>query len=112
MYKSFLAGSITLDNFLHTMDEMLFGNLDVTIGALTWNPLFLATTPQVQNQLWQEIRGGGETWKKYLVSSDTLLAASILESARLKPIAAFAIPQAAPTDRKVGVYVVPAGTNL
>lgn len=112
MYESFMAGSITLDNFLQTMDEMLFGNLDVTIGALAWNPLFLATNPEVQNQLRQEIRGAREAWDKYLVSSDTLLAASILESARLKPIAAFTIPQAAPTDRKVGGYVVPAGNNF
>lgn len=112
MYESFMAGSITQDNFLQTMDEMLFGNLEVTIGALAWNPLFLAANPDVQSKLRHEVRGGKEAWEKYVVGADTLLAASILESARLKPIAAFAIPQAAPTDRTVGGYMVPAGTNF
>lgn len=40
-----------------------------------------------------------------------MLAASILESAQLKPLAAFSVPQSAPTDRVVvGGFLIPAGT--
>lgn len=113
MYEAMRSGSITADQTLHTLDEMLFGNLDVTVGGMSWNFFFLAAHQQVQAQIRAEIRQArGTGWEDYLVSSTTLLAASILESARLKPIAAFSIPQAAPTDRKVGGFLVPAGTNF
>ncbi|ETS77616.1 hypothetical protein PFICI_09678 [Pestalotiopsis fici W106-1] len=115
MLEAYRDGSITMDNMLQTMDEMLFGNLDVTAGGLTWNPLFMAAYPGVQAQLRQELRrelgDGRKAWEAYLLRSDTLLAASILEAARLKPIAAFSIPQAAPSDRVVGGYLVPGRTN-
>lgn len=118
MYESLQAGHITKVHVLHTLDEMLFGNLDVTIGGISWNLLFLAANRDIQSQLRDEvgrartISDAGKNWVKYLTSSDTLLSASILESARLKPLAAFSIPQAAPTDRLVGGFLVPAGTNF
>ena len=48
----------------------------------------------------------------YFLQSDTVLARSILECARLKPVAAFSIPQSAPTSRMVGDFLIPAGSNF
>lgn len=124
LYKAWHAGSITKEQALQTLDEMLFANLDVTIGGLSWNFLFLAANRDVQSQLRGEITQARtrlqvaeenlsqSRWEKYVLRSDTLLAASILESARLKPLAAFSVPQAAPTARIVGEFSVPAGTNF
>ncbi|KAI0440948.1 cytochrome P450 [Xylaria telfairii] len=117
MYEEAKSGTIGREELLQTLDEMLFANLDVTMGGLSWPLLFLAANHHVQDQLRQEIRTAkqadttGSGWESYLQSSSTLLAASILEASRLKPLAAFTVPQAAPTDRVVSGFLVPAGTN-
>lgn len=119
MYKEVQNGTISYEQLLQTLDEVLFANLDVTIGGISWNLLFLGGVQDAQSDLRTEImthkrdaHGAQKQWERYLQSSSTLLAASILESARLRPLAGFSIPQAAPTDRTVGGYVVPAGTNF
>ncbi|KAF2729058.1 cytochrome P450 [Polyplosphaeria fusca] len=130
MYAASENGLMTRENLYQTLDEMLFANLDVTIGSISWNILFLAAHPEVQSEIRAEVSrakgtgtggggggggGGGDpaAWHGYLCSSSTLLAASILESARLKPLAAFTVPQAAPTERVVGSgYRIPAGTSF
>ncbi|MCJ1458992.1 hypothetical protein MMC28_009369 [Mycoblastus sanguinarius] len=119
MYRQVESAQISSENMYQTLDEMLFANLDVTIGGISWNLLFLAELQGSQADLRTEIldkkrdsQGMQSDWESYLLSSTTLLTASILESARLRPIAAFSIPQAVPTERNVGGYVVPAGTNF
>lgn len=117
VYQLFAAvdrGEITADNAYQTLDEMLFANLDVTMGSLSWNPVFLAAHPDVQDELYESITRAEEGIKMagYLQSSSTYLAACILESARLKPLAAFSVPQAAPSERVLDGYLVPAGTSF
>ncbi len=119
MHGAVESGTISLEELYQTLDEILFANLDVTAGALSWNLLFLGKCQASQADLRAEIitqkgcsKGDGNDWKGYLLSSSTLLAASILESARLKPLAAFSVPQATPTDRLIGDFLVPAGTNF
>ncbi|KAJ6151368.1 hypothetical protein N7470_007962 [Penicillium chermesinum] len=119
VYQLFAAvdrGEITADHAYQTLDEMLFANLDVTMGSLSWNPVFLAAHPGVQDELYESItraqEGEGIEMAGYLQSNSTYLAACILESARLKPLAAFSVPQAAPSERILDGYPVPAGTNF
>ena len=119
MYESATRREITFEQLLQTLDEILFANLDVTMGALSWNLLFLGAHHDFQASLRAEIlakreesHGDVRLWEKYLLSSTTLLAVAVLESARLKPLAAFSVPQAAPTERNVGGFIVPAGTNF
>ncbi|CAD6584966.1 MAG: hypothetical protein ASARMPREDX12_001803 [Alectoria sarmentosa] len=119
MYREAQKDRISLDKMYQTLDEMLFANLDVTVGGISWNLLFLGGLQDSQTHLRTEIvtkrrdtQGAQNDWKGYLLSSSTLLAASILESARLRPLAAFSVPQATPTDRTLGGFVVPAGTNF
>lgn len=119
MYEAVESGTLSLEELYQTLDEILFANLDVTAGALSWNLLFLGKCQASQADLRAEIitqkgcsKGDEDDWKGYLLSSSTLLASSILESARLKPLAAFSVPQATPTDRLIGGFLVPAGTNF
>ncbi|KAK2858473.1 hypothetical protein FQN49_004700 [Arthroderma sp. PD_2] len=116
-YDAIQQGSLSKMELLHTLDEALFANLDVTIGNFSWIPVFLAAHQSAQDDLRQEIkdarnRESTDSWSQYISGTSTLLMASILESARLKPMAAFSIAQAAPTDRVVGGFVIPAGTNF
>jgi cytochrome P450 len=119
MYSAVMEGKITLEQLLQTLDEMLFANLDVTMGGISWNLMFLAANPAIQAEIRNEISGAwargvpsNEGRHRYLQSSSTLLAASIMESARLRPLAAFSVPQSAPTSRIIRGFMVPAGTNF
>lgn len=117
LYQAVRDGYISSENMYQTLDEMLFANLDVTMGAISWNVVFLAIDEVVQDRVRTEIRkkrsSGHETeFSEYLLSSSTLLASSILESARLKPLAAFTVPQAAPTSRILSGFSVPPRTNF
>jgi cytochrome P450 len=116
-YEAMEHGSIKREELLQTLDEILFANLDVTMGGISWVLMFLAAHSTCQAELRQEIinhtsETGDGMQHNYLLSDSTLLATSILESSRLKPLAAFSIPQAAPTDRILGDFVIPAGTNF
>ena len=112
-------GELTTDEMLQTMDEMLFANLDVTIGALSWNVVFLAAYPDIQRRVREEIQqkrqeldAMGLEFDSYVADNNTLLAACVNESARLKPLAAFSVPQSIPTARVVGGFEFPAGTHF
>ncbi len=112
-------GEIDEEQLLQTIDEALFANLDVTTGGLSWNLVFLAVQPKAQERLRKEMRdveaqgGGGEAaLDAYIQDRSTYLAACVLESSRLRPLAAFSVPQAAPTARDVDGFVVPAGTSF
>ncbi|CAI6334295.1 unnamed protein product [Periconia digitata] len=107
-------GTITEEQFYQTIDEILFANLDVTLGGLSWSIMFLAGHPEYQEKLRKE-SGHAKTndgLPSYLSDNTTLLSACILEASRLKPAAAFSVPQSCPTDRTIGGFVVPAGTNI
>lgn len=114
LYDALHKGIVEEEHVYQTMDEALYANLDVTMGGLSWNLVFLASDQQVQSQLREEIkqvrRDNNE--QQYLLSSTTFLSACISESSRLKPLAAFSVPQSAPTDRIIDGYVIPAGTNF
>ena len=117
-YGAIEDGSIAEESILQTLDEALFANLDVTLGGISWNLVFLAAYPGVQSRLRAEMAGerekarDGGVFDSYILRSDTYLAACISESSRLRPLAAFSVPQAAPTGRVVGGYYFPPGTNF
>ncbi|KAI8957382.1 putative cytochrome P450 oxidoreductase GliC-like protein [Daldinia sp. FL1419] len=119
MYEAVEKGTMSREELLQTLDEMMFANIDVTMGGMSWTLVFLATHPAVQKALRNEIREHSSdpaTRNAYLLSSwtttPTLLGACILESARLRPLAAFSTPQACPTHRILDGYEIPAGTNF
>jgi gliotoxin/aspirochlorine/mycotoxins biosynthesis cytochrome P450 monooxygenase len=119
LYRAMETKKITKLQAHQTIDEMLFANLDVTLGGISWNLVFLATNQRVQDELRAEVLEQSElakdrpkTWEMYLQRPKSMLASCILESARLKPLAAFSVPQAIPTARLVSGYVMPAGTNF
>ncbi|CZT23686.1 related to trichodiene oxygenase cytochrome P450 [Ramularia collo-cygni] len=116
LWEQSQRGEMSEVQLLQTLDESLFANLDVTTGAISWNFIYLASSLQDQTRLTEEVRreaGADETsWNAYIARSDTFLAACISESSRLRPVAPFSIPQAPPTDRKVGDWVVSGGTMV
>ncbi|KAI1105359.1 cytochrome p450 monooxygenase GliC [Jackrogersella minutella] len=131
MFNAVESGIVREESILQTLDESLFANLDVTLGGISWNLVFLAAYPGVQDRLRSEVtaarirassshdnKEGPQTEaeaafdRDYLFSSSSYLSACISESSRIRPLAAFSVPQAAPTPRVVGGYLFPAGTNF
>ncbi|KAF4212307.1 hypothetical protein CNMCM8980_001799 [Aspergillus fumigatiaffinis] len=121
LYTAVEEGRISRTELLHTLDEALFANIDVTIGSFSWIPPFLAAHADVQRELRDEITQAraqatvtptGAAWVKYLASNTTLLASCINESARLKPVTNYTYAQSLPTGREVGGYLIPAGTYV
>ncbi|KAI0126668.1 cytochrome P450 [Xylariales sp. AK1849] len=114
MHAAVVEGRINKDQLLQTLDEALYANLDVTTGGLSWNLVFLAANLHVQKRLRNEIAEAESRNEidTYILDSQSYLAACVLESSRLRPLAAFSVPQAAPTDRDVDGYVIPAGTSF
>lgn len=125
MYGAVRAGEIGEEQLLQTLDESLFANLDVTIGGLSWVPVFLAAHRGAQRRLRAEVaaaESGGQLRSYLLDSRSTYLAACVVESSRLRPLAAFSVPQAAPTRRRVDAdadaggsgrgYAIPPGTSF
>ncbi|KAF5568911.1 cytochrome P450 monooxygenase monooxygenase [Fusarium phyllophilum] len=98
LYNAVASGTISQDHLLHTLDEILFANLSVTLGAISWNLVFLAANPEHQCYILDETQP--PTYP------------CISESSRLRPLAAFSVPQAIPTDRVINGYLFPAGTNF
>ncbi|KAJ8131417.1 hypothetical protein O1611_g2213 [Lasiodiplodia mahajangana] len=103
LYEELRSDNIEREQLLQTIDEMLFANLDMTMGGLSWSLAFLAAYKDVQEKIRQETKEA---------HSSTILATSILEASRLKPLAAFSDPQSAPTDRIVNGFLVPVGINI
>ncbi|KAI0423552.1 putative cytochrome P450 oxidoreductase GliC-like protein [Xylaria sp. FL1042] len=119
IYRAVENGEMTREQLLQTLDEILFANIDVTMGGLSWAIVFLAAHSAVQEALRSEIRehsSDSATRDAYLYSSwnttPTLLGACILEAARLRPVAAFSVPQACPSPRILDGFEIPAGTNF
>lgn len=102
------------------MDEVLFANLDVTTGAISWLMVNMAGNRETQSRLHTEMSSvlgdGGpsdsEAFGEYVNATGTFLAACVAESSRVRPVAAFSVPQAPPTDRVVGGYRIPGGTSV
>ncbi|KAF2972983.1 hypothetical protein GQX73_g506 [Xylaria multiplex] len=114
MYEAAHKGPVTFEHVLQTLDECLFANLDVTTGAMAWNIIFLAANEDYQGKLVKELalHSTTEGRRRYILNNSTLLASCISESARLRPAAAFSVPQSAPTTRVIDGYVIPAGTDI
>lgn len=114
MYAAVEDGSISEEQLLQTLDESLYANLDVTTGALSWNLVFLASSPPTRQRVRDEICTFAHQDKmdQYLLSNQTYLTACMHESSRLKPLAAFSVPQAAPSERILDDWRIPAHTNF
>lgn len=114
MWRSVCNGEIAEDQWLQTLDEALFANLDVTTGGLSWNLVYLAAYSKVQEKLRAEVEKAvsAGSMAEYLNRQTSLLQCCVMESSRLKPLAAFSVPQSTPTNRVVDGYVIPAMTNI
>lgn len=73
--------------FLHTIDEILFANIDVTSSVLAFLLVNLARNSSAQRHLRAEILANATSPEAYVQKTDTLLEHTCMESIRLCPAA-------------------------
>jgi cytochrome P450 len=117
LYAAVESGQLTPTELMHTLDEALFANIDVTIGSFSWIPSFLAEDITSQDELRREISdvrsdNSKDAWERYIASNSTMLASCINESARLRPVTNYTYAQSIPTERDVGGFRIPKGTYM
>jgi cytochrome P450 len=121
LYVDVKEGRWTFDEFAHTIDNILFANLDVSPAAISWMLVELALNPAVQTRLYEDIKAASndeslgdtptERRETYVRKFDNLLNYCYLESARLRPIFCYSF-SGITHDAKVmsGYYIPPRST--
>lgn len=70
---------------MHTLDEMLMTNLDVTTHVVTWLITLVADNEDAKVELLREMEENSDQLHEYLTKSDTHLQRCFQESLRLRP---------------------------
>ncbi|KAM3539334.1 hypothetical protein ARSEF1564_007754 [Beauveria bassiana] len=112
VWQQVLDDEITEKEALHTLSEILFANLDVSTGNLSWLVIYLATEESIQEELVGELKGNGHDIEQYCSRKDTLLAHCLLETFRLRPFTVFSIPESSPNEKVLGGYRIPPNTSV
>ncbi|QKX59052.1 uncharacterized protein TRUGW13939_06182 [Talaromyces rugulosus] len=95
-------------NITHTIDEMLFANLDVTTHVLTWAITLIADHDGEKEKLRAEITANKDNLEQYITKTDTHLHRCYYESLRLRPLTLFSIGESADTVKNFrGILVKP-----
>ncbi|KUI63184.1 Alpha-humulene 10-hydroxylase [Cytospora mali] len=111
-WDAYEAGSITLENLLHTLDEMLMTNLDVTTHAVTWLITLLADNAEVKKELIEEIRDNLTNLPRYLAKSDSHLHRCFQEALRVRPPLIFSAGESASSVKNFDGILVKPGTMV
>lgn len=69
-----------------TIAESTFANLDIVTHVISSCIILLADSPEVQNDLIQEMEKNKADRENYITRKDTLLHYCLLESLRLRPV--------------------------
>ncbi|KID66095.1 cytochrome P450 monooxygenase, partial [Metarhizium hybridum] len=112
IWQKVIDGTLTEEEVVHTLSEILFANLDVSTGNLSWLVIYLAKYKDIQNQLVQELKQNEKDLDSYCSRKDTLLAYSVLETLRLRPFTVFSIPESSPKDKVLQNFRVPRNTSV
>ncbi|KAJ5185543.1 hypothetical protein N7491_006590 [Penicillium cf. griseofulvum] len=124
IYRGVEKGDLKLEEFLHTLDEILFANVDVSSAVLNTLLEHLAANTDFQQKLRGEIVAHGHSCSHalntdtdtdantrtgiYLSKQDTLLNYAVMEAMRLSPAFAFSLPECTAVPKEIGGYRVPA----
>ncbi|KAI9701261.1 MAG: hypothetical protein M1836_001931 [Candelina mexicana] len=118
IYNGFESNpEISEAEFLETIDEILFTNIDVTSAVLAFVLINLAANPAFQEKLRSEIRNeqatsAGRGLGSYFAKDNTLVHYAGQESVRMSPAAWFSLPECTAIPKTIGGYQIPAGTPV
>ncbi|KAK3298366.1 putative cytochrome P450 [Chaetomium fimeti] len=115
IYAGVEQGDMTLVEYLQSLDEMLYTNIDITGLVLACLLTNIASHPEFQARLRSEIleekQKPGYTPSAYSAKQETLLNYVTLESIRLNPALHFSPVACTAEDKTIGGYRIPALTT-
>ncbi|KAG6358660.1 hypothetical protein INS49_012178 [Diaporthe citri] len=111
-WDAYEGGSITLENLMHTLDEMLMTNLDVTTHVVTWLITLVADNAEVKGDLVEEIKANSEDLPRYLSRSDNHLHRCFQEALRIRPPLIFSAGESASSVKNFDGILVKPGTMV
>ncbi|CAH0555175.1 unnamed protein product [Brassicogethes aeneus] len=100
--------------FYHLLADIFGAGLDTTLTTLRWYLLFMATNPQHQDILRQQIEEevGNRLVKLSDIHSLPWLEASIAETQRIRSVVPLGIPHGTQEEFKIGKYKIPKQTMI
>jgi cytochrome P450 len=112
-YKAMKAGELTQREYLDTLDELIFTNIEALGSVCSWCLIHLAQNSDVQSRLRAEILAQGETslWS-YANEPNTFLDMCIKESSRVSPVLPFSFPEFLSEDIDIDGFCVKAGSAI
>lgn len=116
IYKGVELGDMSETEFMQTMDELLFTNIDVTSTVTASLLINISENQSFQAALREEIAAtqSQESYniKDYIAKKDTLLHYAVMESIRMCPALWFSLPEKTAIDKVIEGYYIPAGTTI
>ncbi|KAI5918393.1 cytochrome P450 [Camillea tinctor] len=103
---------MTEDDFLSTLGEILFTNVDICSQVFSTVFTNLASNRAVQNALRLEVQHSQNVADKYIHRTDTLLHRVLQESIRVSPELSFSKPAVLQEAKTIGGYHVPPQTAV
>lgn len=98
LHKHIETGELTFDNWLQTLDEILFANIDVTATVMAWSLVEMSLNLEEQERLREEILNQKGNSDAYVTRNDTLLHRVFFEVLRLHPLLWYGFPEESPHE--------------
>lgn len=111
LYELVKTGELTQNNWIQTLDEILFANIDVTATVMAWSLVELGKNDNEQKLLRQEIAEVGDP-EKFCKRTDTYLHRVLLEILRLHPLLWYSFPEISPHDMVIDGFKIKANTPI
>ncbi|EJP64645.1 Cytochrome P450 CYP5293A1 [Beauveria bassiana ARSEF 2860] len=116
IYKGVESGKMSKVEFLETMDELLFTNIDVTSTVLAFLLINIAANQTFQSLLRDEIAAKQSqpsyNLSDYVLEKNSLLHYAAMESVRMSPALWFSLPEKTAAKKVIGGYLIPAKTPV
>ncbi|KAF2686196.1 cytochrome P450 CYP5293A1 [Lentithecium fluviatile CBS 122367] len=111
IYHGVDSGDMSRIEFLQTVDEMLFANIDITGSIIAFIVVNLASNQSFQERLRVEIEKQKQSksynYESYITKQDTLLHYLTLESLRVTPAMYFSAPECTSQPKRIDGYLIP-----
>lgn len=112
LYQLVEAGLLTYANWVQTLDEILFANIDVTATVMAWSLVEMAQNPQEQQDLRNEINNLDGPLEDFCKRTDTYLHQVLLEILRLHPLLWYSFPELSPHQMIIDGYKIRPNTPI
>lgn len=112
LHKLIETGELTFDNWLQTLDEILFANIDVTATVMAWSLVEMALNPQEQERLRVEIHLDKYDSDTFVTRTDTFLHRVFLEVLRMHPLLWYGFPEESPHEMTIDGHKIAPHTPI